>query len=317
MTALAVVPAFDPWAMWRDQWEASLHAENKAPLTITTYLAGLDRFTRWAREHEIDDATDVTRQDLASFFADMFATTTRRGKPASPAGVAKVFRELRIFFKYVAAVEGGLSPMAGMSAPKIPEQPVEIVTDDDMRALMAVTAGRSFRDRRDRALIRCMWDMGLRRAELHGITLADLDLQARTIRVHGKGRRDRFVVFGAKTQAALFAYVRARAKHRDAATTTALWLVDVDGTRHRGAIGYEGIRTMLKNRGDEAGVADLYPHRFRHTAAHANLRAGMEEGDLMRLMGWNTRVMVDRYGASAAATRAQESARALGVGDRV
>jgi integrase len=74
---------------------------------------------------------------------------------------------------------------------------------------------------------------------------------------------------------------------------------------------------MLKRRGDEAGIRGLHAHRFRHTLAHVwQLNEG-NETDLMRIMGWKSRQMLDRYGASAADQRAHASARALKLGDRV
>jgi integrase/recombinase XerC len=53
---------------------------------------------------------------------------------------------------------------------------------------------------------------------------------------------------------------------------------------------------MLKRRGADAGIADLHPHAFRHTWAHAFRAAGGNEGDLMLLGGWRSRAMLDRYG---------------------
>ncbi len=74
---------------------------------------------------------------------------------------------------------------------------------------------------------------------------------------------------------------------------------------------------MLKRRGDLAGIPNLHAHRFRHTLAHTwQLNAG-NETDLMRIMGWKSREMLGRYGASAADQRAHASARALHLGDRV
>ena len=84
-----------------------------------------------------------------------------------------------------------------------------------------------------------------------------------------------------------------------------------------GALSVDGVDAMLKRRGAEAGIANLHPHAFRHTWAHAFRAAGGNEGDLMLLGGWRNRAMLDRYGKAAAADRAADAYRRLSLGDRI
>ena len=78
-----------------------------------------------------------------------------------------------------------------------------------------------------------------------------------------------------------------------------------------------GIRQMVRSRGKLAGLPKLYPHMLRHTYVHDWLSLGGEEGDLMRLAGWSSRQMLDRYAASAQQGRALRAAKRLGLGDRL
>ncbi len=73
------------------------------------------------------------------------------------------------------------------------------------------------------AIIRLLLDTGLRRAELAGLTVEDVDLDNQVLRVQGKGARVRLVPYGRKAATALDRYLRARLSHRDAGDTH-LWL---------------------------------------------------------------------------------------------
>jgi integrase/recombinase XerC len=87
------------------------------------------------------------------------------------------------------------------------------------------------------------------------------------------------------------------------------------GVNVRDAI--SGIAQMIKRRGQVVGIQGLHPHRFRHTFAHDWLNAGGADTDLMKLAGWRSRSMIERYGASAATERAIAARARLARGDRL
>jgi len=131
----------------------------------------------------------------------------------------------------------------------------------------------------------------------------------------GKRARPRACPFGAKTAAALDRYLHARARFPKAGTTDVLWI----GVR--GPLGTAGIRSIVERRGEKAGIGHVHAHLFRHSFAHQWLADGGSENDLMRLVGWRTREMLNRYGASAPDARAraayQPARRATGCERRV
>src|SRR3712207_9329570 len=102
----------------------------------------------------------------------------------------------------------------------------------------------------------------MRAAELVGLTVEDVDLDNQLANVMGKGGRGRTVPFGVRTADALRKYLKARRRHPLADRTPALWL------GRKGPLSDSGVRQMLERRGEDAGVPDLHPHRFRHTMAH-------------------------------------------------
>jgi site-specific recombinase XerD len=190
------------------------------------------------------------------------------------------------------------NPLRNIGRPSIPDNPPPVVTLPQMQALLRTCAGTSFADRRDTAILSLFYDTGIRRAEMAGITQDDLDLQARTVTVTGKGSRRRTVRYGADMARTLDRYLRERAKshYRD---SPALWLGE------RGSMGAHGIEQVVQRRTRAAGLTHIHCHTFRHAATHHLLSSGYSEGDVMQQMGWKSRQMADRYGRAVAGERAR------------
>lgn len=282
-----------------------LRAEGVSDRTVTIYGQAIRFFCRWledqGRTATVDELTRAAIREWLAQLAD-------RNEPST---VKTRYRGLFRFCGWlVDEDELPEHPMRTLSPPQPKAKPVPVLSDDELAALLKACAGKDFRARRDEAMIRLLLDCGLRVSELCGLTVDGLDLDQGMALVRGKGNKVRPVYFGARTARTVDRYLRQRGAHRWA-HLDALFLTQ------RGPMSADGVRERMKIRGAQAGIADLHPHRFRHTFAHDFLMNGGQERDLKRLAGWSSDVMLERYGASAADARAKAAAQRMKRGDRV
>jgi len=280
-------------------WADSLRAENKSPNTIRSYVDSVERFLEFCGT----DPSQPTRRAVRAFLGDQL----RRNS----AGTAAIrHRSLRAWFKWL-VVEGEIEtdPMVGIPAPVVPLKPTHVLTDEELRRLLAACKGNRFFAIRDRAILRVFMSSGCRLSEVAGLRVSDVDVEAGCAYVVGKGRRPRTVGISAKAVEALRHYLVAR-ERRAGRDEAALWL------GKDGVLTHYGIAKMFARRAKAAGV-EAHVHSLRHRFAHEMLSSGASEGDVMELGGWRNPAIMRRYGAALATQRALAAHARFAPGDRI
>jgi len=290
----------------------AMRANNVSPNTILAYGGAVRQFGVWLMGHGLPTTVDAIEPRHVE---DWMASILETSKPAT---AHNRWRGLQRFFNwYAGRVDGFRSPMARLSPPRLPRLMPRVLSLDELRAVLGACAGPSFADRRDGALVRMLFDTGARRAEVAGLRYSmtdpadrDVDTRRATVRVLGKGGKDRLMGIGDRTLEALDDYLRVRRRHPHADLPW-LWL------GQKGRLTDSGIAQVIRERGLRAGIPDLHAHDFRHAATHHELAAGMGESDVMNKRGWDSPAMLRRYASTTATERAIAASRRLGLGDKL
>jgi len=267
--------------------------EGRTHRTVTTYR---DRLMSFA-DFSVRAALPTSPTDIDSSQVRLWLLHLQQKKVKDSTSNA-CYRALHRFFRWAIA-EGLLAadPMVNVKPPRIPKTWPQPFSPTDIRRLLVLCDGSRLVDRRNRstrfvdlrnrAIILVFLDTGLRLSELAGVDLVDMDLQTGTIKVMGKGAKERVVRIGKITQQTVLRYLLARTDSHPC-----LWVAE-----ERKPLSARGVQIMVKRMCGLAGItgAKCGPHTFRHTAAITFLRNGGGEFALQYMLGHSTLSMTRRY----------------------
>jgi integrase/recombinase XerD len=281
--------------------------------TINAYVSPGKNLDEWLTTKGIDgDFTNADTATLNKYFREYYLEHGQGGTHTLQRNLLQLFNYLERERDNPSPYKEGLNRYA-----EVKGRPKTLSADfiDDLLEVTGGAKARDFETARDHAIIRILRSEGIRRQELLSMVMntlpADLIKNPVFRLVPLKGARaigeGRLVALAPVSARALAIYLRARRNHPKADSDW-VWL----GTRGRGKLQNTGIRLMLIRRAEQAGYVAVTPHQFRHTFSNAWLKSGGSEGDLMRLNGWKSRAMVDRYADDVANQRALEAKRRKG-----
>jgi integrase/recombinase XerD len=254
-----------------------------SPNTTGAYGRDLARYAAFLRGRKMADARKVRDLDVAAFVAARSSSTHGDGKPYRATSVVRALSSVRSFHRFLLR-EGDVDrdPTATVIRPKLPRALPRPLPLQDIEAILAAPPEGTAAGLRDRAVLETLYGAGLRVSELVGLDVDDVDLEEGSVRVLGKGGKERDVPLGRFARDALGAYLsRARPSLATARSRSAMLLNQRDGrlTRH-------GCGKILALHAQRAGIDKrVTPHSLRHSFATHLLEGGADVRVVQELLG--------------------------------
>jgi len=267
-----------------EEFLTSLTVEKgRAASTVEAYRRDLRAYVGFLATDRNVDLTAATTDDVTAFVAAMrtsglAATTSARRLVA--------VRNLHRFLVDEELLD--TDPVRDVAAPRLGRGLPKALREDEVERLLAAVVGVDAVARRDRAILEVLYGTGARISELTGLSLRDIDVVSRRMRVFGKGSKERVVPIGRHAGLALEEWLSddgrgamAPARWRRRGDEDAVFL-----NQRGGRLTRQGAWGVVRRYGDEVGLGDrLTPHVLRHSCATHMVDHGADLRVVQELLG--------------------------------
>jgi len=271
------------------EFETYLTAErNYSPNTIRAYRKDISVFLNYAREKKIDIAV-LERRQIRSFITRVRGGLRpgagpacrklfeRQGCSLSPVSIGRMLSSIRSFFRFL-IIEGIMeeNPFYGVSVPgKIKKIPT-VLEENEMSVLLEAPDVNTVRGLRDKAILELLYSTGMRVGELVSLKRPDVDVWSSTVKVTGKGSRQRFCYVTDSAVEAIEKYLEKRPPKPEAL------FLNKNGTR----LSAVSVRAILNKHMNKAAISKhVSPHSIRHSFATIMLSRGCDLRSIQEFLG--------------------------------
>jgi integrase/recombinase XerC len=262
-------------AGWIDRFIRHLEFERRlSPLTCKNYRRDLETLAAWCEKSGVASWRDLDSEHVRAYSASCF----RKGLSAR--SIQRRLSASRTFFRYlIREKEVQKNPITSVSAPRGKKRLPGNLDADRMARLLDIPGDGAIVDR-DRAILELLYSSGLRLAELTDLNVGDVDMHDATVRVTGKGNKDRIVPVGRHALKALRQWSITRGDLANADENA--MFVSNRGTR----ISTRSVQARVKHWARLQGIdANVYPHLFRHSFATHVLESSHDLRGVQELLG--------------------------------
>jgi len=262
-----------------------------SPNTLAAYRRDLARYGSFLEERGIDDGAEADEAAVSAFVAWLSSarhTGGGRGSDAEPrpyrtSSVARALAAVRSFHRFlVAEGDAERDPGSGAVRPRGPRALPRPLSVDEVARILEAPGGQEPAALRDRAILETMYGAGLRVSEVVGLDVDDMDLDEGSVRVLGKGSKERLVPVGRPARSAVAAYLTAGRPALASARSRGALFLNVRG----GRLTRQGCARVLRAAATRAGVRKrVTPHTLRHSFATHLLEGGADVRVVQELLG--------------------------------
>ena len=252
--------------------------------TLSAYRRDLRRYVAFLTRRDMLEPGEVEEVTVRSFVASLSASTHGpNDAPYRATSVARTLSAVRSFHRFL--LREGVTdrdPAVGVPQPRLPRSLPRPLPVEDVRRLLEAPDEGSPAGLRDRAILELLYGSGLRISELTGLDVDDLDLEEGSVRVLGKGGKEREVPLGSFGRDAVGAYLtRGRPALASVATRGAVFL-----NARGGRLSRQSCARLLSRYVRLAGIERRVTlHTLRHSFATHLLEGGADVRVVQELLG--------------------------------
>lgn len=247
--------------------------------TVQAYRDDLDDYVVFlGSERKIATADDITRDDILAFQKALY----ERGLASST--IARRTSTIKGYHRFLMR-EGllGKDPSQTVGIPQKPERLPDVLSIDQVCRMLDATSVSSPREIRDAAILEVLYGCGLRVSELVGLDLDRVRFDEGTLRVLGKGSKERLVPFSGMAQQRMQMYLeeaRPMLTCSKAQPSSAVFL-----NARGGRLTRQSVHSVVEKAGMLIGVKNLHPHTLRHSFATHLLEGGADLRSIQEMLG--------------------------------
>jgi integrase/recombinase XerD len=299
-----------------------MRVKNYSERTIANRRNYLRDFVQWCDARGLTQPADITPPLLERYQRALFYYRQRSGRPLSFRSQHTRLTSVRAFFKWLARQRYLLyNPAAELELPKLEKRlPQHVLTEAEAETILALPDLETPLGLRDRAILEVLYSTGIRRMEVIGLQVYDLDAERGTLMIRqGKGRKDRMVPVGERAVGWIDAYLRQSRPHLVREPDDGVLFLTAVGT----PLSRDRLSELVRNYILDADIGKTGScHLFRHTVATLMLEHGADIRCIQQLLGHAnldttqiyTQVSIRQLKAIHTATHPAARARAVSSG---